>query len=169
MTKEVVVDNQKVQVPVSVPSDSFTAAGALGAGQGPTPTNEALDTNFWEWTAHLTFKHFELGSSFYVLFFLGAVPEDQNTWETAPNTIGSKFAFVNNSAAHCANCVARLEGLEEGCVPLDDGITKHSGLTHLTPGDVIPYLAENLNWRVIMVSLFVPPDSLVMILISLGR
>lgn len=163
ISREVVVEKEEAQAPVAAPPPlaqipivSFAAVTATANPASEVPStivpDHGLNSGLWDWTAHVKFKHFELNGSFSVIFFLGPVPEDHTTWETAPNTIGVRSAFVNRSAARCGNCVARSDMLEEGCVPLDDGIIKHSGLTHLGPETVVPYLTENLNWRVVMVS-----------------
>jgi tyrosinase len=55
---------------------------------------------------------------------------------------------VNSAAGHCANCRNNAELVEEGFIHLDEGIIKHSGLTHLDPNVIEPYLTRNLHWRV---------------------
>ncbi|KAF8874304.1 tyrosinase [Mucidula mucida] len=110
----------------------------------PTPP----EGDFWDWTARIEFKKYELGCSFSVLLFLGAVPEDPEDWLCSENLAGAHHAFVNSSAGRCANCRGQGDLLAEGFVHLDNAIAQHSGLGSLEPGVVEPYLTQALQWRV---------------------
>ena len=103
---------------------------------------------FWEWTARVEFKKYELGTSFSVLIFLGQVPENPREWRISPNYVGGHHAFVNSAAGSCANCSNQQDLVVEGFVHLNHAIAQHSGLTSLEPNVVEPYLTHNLHWRV---------------------
>jgi len=102
----------------------------------------------WDWSAKIHFKKYELGSSFSVLIFLGQVPEDPEEWVTSPNYVGAHYAFVNRSAARCANCTNQIDIIDEGFVHLNPAIAEHSGLGSFEPEVVHPYLEKELHWRV---------------------
>jgi len=98
-----------------------------------------------EWRAAISFERYELRGSYSILFFLGPVPEDPGIWEIAPDLISKEVVFesLTGGPSHLRNMV------ERGSVELNDGIIKHSGLAHLTPETVVPYLTKNFHWRVI--------------------
>jgi tyrosinase len=102
----------------------------------------------WEWTARIEFKKYELGTSFSVLLFLGHVPENPRELRISPNFVGGHHAFVNSAANSCTNCRHQRDLVEEGFVHLNHGIVKLSGLGSLEPDVVVPYLTQNLHWRV---------------------
>ncbi|KAF8903867.1 tyrosinase [Gymnopilus junonius] len=108
------------------------------------PPNHGL----YDWTARIEFKKYEVGTSFSVYLFLGAVPEDPEQWHTSPNYVGGHHAFVNSKAGHCANCRNQGDIVEEGFVHLNHAIVQHSGLNTLNPEAVEPYLTKELHWRV---------------------
>ncbi|KAF8964476.1 common central domain of tyrosinase-domain-containing protein [Flammula alnicola] len=84
-------------------------------GHHVVPPNQGL----FDWTARIEFKKYELGNSFSVFLFLGAVPEEPEQWHISPNFVGGHHAFVNSAAGHCANCRNQGDLLEEGFVHLN--------------------------------------------------
>jgi len=102
----------------------------------------------YDWTVRIHFKKYELGGSFAVLIFLGQVPDDPSQWRTAPTFVGSHHAFVNSAASQCDNCREQADLVNEGFVHLNSAIAERSGLSSLDPNVVVPYLKENLHWRV---------------------
>ncbi|GAW02360.1 tyrosinase [Lentinula edodes] len=107
---------------------------------------------FWEWTARVQVKKYEIGGSFKVLFFLGSVPSDPKEWATDPHFVGAFHGFVNSSAERCANCRRQQDVVLEGFVHLNEGIANISNLNSFDPIVVEPYLKENFHWRVQKVS-----------------
>jgi tyrosinase len=101
-----------------------------------------------DWTVRIHFKKYELGGSFAVLIFLGQVPEDPSQWRTAPTFVGSHHAFVNSVASRWDNGRDQEDIVNEGFVHLNSAIAERSGLSSFDPSVVIPYLKENLHWRV---------------------
>jgi tyrosinase len=83
-----------------------------------------------------------------VLIFLGDVPGDANQWRTSSSYVGGHHAFVNSAANQCGNCRKQADIVVEGFVHLNLAIAKKSGLNSYEPEKVIPYLKENLHWRV---------------------
>ncbi|KAJ7711400.1 tyrosinase [Mycena metata] len=110
--------------------------------------HNAAERIIWDWTARIQVKKYEVGGSFSVLLFLGAVPDDPTQWRTSPNFVGAHHVFANSVPDRCANCRTHRDAEVEGFVHLDDGITDHSGLGSLEPNVVEPYLTHNLHWRV---------------------
>jgi len=126
---------------------AHTAGGHAG-GASVAPPNHGL----YDWVARIQFKKFEIGTSFSVPIFLGAVPDDPKEWLTSPNFVGAHHAFVNDNPEECENCRNQADIVEEGFVHLDAAILKHSGLKSLENDVVAPYLTKELNWRVMKVS-----------------
>ena len=107
-----------------------------------------------DWTTRIHFKKYELGLSCAVLIFLGHVPENPKDWRTAPTYVGSHHSFVNSAASQCDNCRSQGEVVVEGFVHLNSYIAKKSGLSSYEPREVIPYLKNNLHWRIQAVRVF---------------
>jgi tyrosinase len=101
-----------------------------------------------DWTVRIHFKKYELGGSFAVLIFLGQVPNDPSQWRTAPTFVGSHHAFVNSAASQCDNCREQADLVVEGFVHLNSAIAERSGLSSFDPSVVVPYLTQNLHWRI---------------------
>ena len=122
--------------------DSTHVAPSVGHQAG----NPSYST--YEWTVRACFKKYELGTSFSVIFFLGAVPEDPDEWQVCDNFVGAVHAFVSSTAVYSANRTQRPDSEMEGFVHLNEGIAKHSNLSSFDPDVVVPYLTHNLHWRV---------------------
>jgi len=101
-----------------------------------------------DYTVRIQFKKFELGKSFGVLIFLGDVPNDPSHWRRCDSFVGTHYAFVNSAASQCGNCRNQAEEYSEGFVHLNSTIAKRSGLSSYEPEEVLPYLKENLHWRI---------------------
>lgn len=98
----------------------------------------------YEWTVRACFKKYELGTSFSVVFFLGNVPDDPDEWLVCSDYVGAVHAFVSGGG----NRGHRPDTEIEGFVHLNEAIAKHSHLGSLEPSVVVPYLKQNLHWRV---------------------
>jgi tyrosinase len=107
-----------------------------------------------DWTVRIHFKKYELGGSFAVLIFLGEVPGDASQWRTSRSLVGSHHAFVNSAASQCDNCRDQADLVVEGFVHLNSAIAAKSGLSSYEPDVVIPYLKDNLHWRIQAVRAF---------------
>ena len=138
--KEAVVTAAAAHVPLAGP-------GHPAVAEALTPPN----LGFFDWTARIEFKKYELNDSFAVLLFLGEVPTDPHDWLVSPNYVGSHYAFVNTSASQCANCVSQADLVVEGFVHLNEAIIKHAGFSSLDASVVEPYLKQNLHWKVFKV------------------
>jgi tyrosinase len=107
-----------------------------------------------DWSTRINVKKYELSGSFTVLIFIGEVPEDPSQWGTSASFVGSHYAFVNGVAAQCDNCRSQADLVVEGYVHLTSTLAGQPGLTSYEPGVVIPYLKDNLNWRIQAVRVF---------------
>jgi tyrosinase len=136
------------QVPVSAHPAAVSVSSQQGHHVQPAHDLTPPNQGFFDWTARIEFKKYELGTSFSVLLFLGVVPEDPKQWAVSPNFVGALHAFVNSKAGQCANCRNQNHLVQEGFVHLNQAIVQHSGLDSLNPHVVEPYLRKELHWRV---------------------
>jgi tyrosinase len=115
--------------------------------QKPEHGEEAAPNVVLEWTSRVHFKKHELGGGFAVLIFLGEVVEDPEQWRTSRSFVGAHHAYV--SAASLYGGGQALAGaVSEGFVQLNAAIAERSGLSSYEPDEVVPYLKDNLDWRI---------------------
>jgi tyrosinase len=107
------------------------------------------------------------GKMFTIHIFLGDVSETLPPAPDYPNLVGQVFNFsaaveINDSGAGCGNCIRQQADKTKttGRIVLtnslitrwkhkQDAIDGESGsLASMNPEDVIPYLKDNLDWRV---------------------
>jgi tyrosinase len=137
---------------LSVFAGAPSATDSLARGpSAPAPELIPPNRGLYEWTARVECKQFEIPISYLVAIFLGEIPDDPKEWQVSPNYIGSHYAFVNSAAKECENCRNKTDVIIEGYVHLNRAIVKSSGLKSLEPKAVLPYLSENLHWRVLKV------------------
>ncbi|KAI1794978.1 hypothetical protein LXA43DRAFT_1058946 [Ganoderma leucocontextum] len=129
----------------------------LYAPHGTNPTTSADNSDessvqsTWKWSARVRVQRFQLERSFQVLVFLGSVPEDPSEWVGAPSFVGAFGAFVNGTAAQCANCQVLVDVVTEGCVHLNRALFRNYDVRTFNPEDVSPRLKDHLDWRIQMV------------------
>ena len=102
-----------------------------------------------EWTARIRCNECELGGSFSVLIFIGMVPDDPKQWGSSPSCVGIHDVYVGKTSRDNAS---QEEAEVEGFVALNEGLLKHYGVNELTPNVVVPFLKNELHWRVQNVS-----------------
>jgi tyrosinase len=107
-----------------------------------------------DWTARISFKKHELSGRFFVLIFLGEVPKDPSQWHTSRSLVGLHYTFVNSAASQCNNCRNQADVVMGSFVHLNKAIAERSGLSSYEPSMVVPYLKDNLNWRIQAVRVF---------------
>jgi tyrosinase len=107
-----------------------------------------------DWACRIHCKKYELSGSYWVLAFLGQVPDDPSQWRSCPSFVGGHYVFANSSADQCANCRGQADVVSEGFVHLNEAIASRSGLSSYEPSVVTPYLKDNLHWRVQAVRAF---------------
>ena len=124
----------------------------------------AQDATIYNWMARIRSKRFELGGGYFILIFLGDIPDNPEEWQSAPSFVGEHFVFVNSYADWCRNCHEQANHVVEGFVHLNDRLkevthaSNDSDLVLLKLGNIIPYLENNLRWRIQAVcsSVFLP-------------
>ncbi|KAF8964512.1 hypothetical protein BDZ97DRAFT_889457 [Flammula alnicola] len=118
------------------------------AGHGHDPNISQTQSgppskDIWEWTARIHASKSELGCSYNVIIFLGQVPDDPEEWLVSTHLVGKHAVLLGGNNHH------RSGGyITEGFVHLNPAIVKRSGLGSLEPEDVVPYLTNELQWRV---------------------
>ena len=109
-----------------------------------------------EWTARIRCKVSELSDSHYVLLFLspvsGPIPENPAEWRSAPPFVGSCHFFVNSFISSCDNCQNNANQITEGFVHLNHVLAQRLNLASLDPSVIVPFLKENLHWRILKAS-----------------
>lgn len=118
-----------------------------------SPSSNPASNTYYDWTARIRFKKYELNGSFSVLLFLGSpIPSSTHAaqWRASPAFVGAHHAFVNSAAGQCENCRAQAEAdvVVEGFVHLNGALARRSGLGSFEPEVVVPYLRRELAWRV---------------------
>jgi len=132
-------------------SISHTAHDAISGGHGTKTALSArapvggLSNILRNWTARIRCNQHELGDNFSVLLFLVQVPEDPTEWLTSPNFVGSFNTHVDNAYG---NQRSQSDGVE-GFVHLNNAIMGFSDQNSLEPAVVVPFLTNNLHWRVL--------------------
>lgn len=99
-----------------------------------------------DWTARISFNKYELGGRFFVLIFLGEVPEDHSQWHTSRSLVGLHYVYF--AASQCDNSRDQADVVIGSSVHLNGAIAKRSSLSSYDPSVVVPYLKDNLNWRI---------------------
>ena len=107
-----------------------------------------------EWLANLRIENFAVDGSFNVHFFLGEFSQDPANWTQDGNLVGTHGVFsVAIGKTGCQNCIQDKEtdAVVSGGVSLTNALLER-GLSDLEPETVVPYLKDNLEWRVQTVS-----------------
>jgi tyrosinase len=127
----------------------------------------APNNRYNEWIVNIRALKHGLDQTFRVMVFLGPLsapssssspssidatttsPED---WDLDPNCVG-RVSILGQSEIHCSKCRSDKDNalVVSGTVPLTTALLAHvvaGRLASLEPADVVPYLRENLAWRV---------------------
>ncbi|PMD13322.1 Di-copper centre-containing protein [Hyaloscypha hepaticicola] len=105
-----------------------------------------------EWIANIQVKKFAINAPFFVHIFLGTFNPDPASWSFDPNLVGTHFIFVKGLSAitnSCGNCDP--DQMVSGTIPLTHALLKYvnnGDLKSLDPGDVTPFLSQNLKYRI---------------------
>jgi len=111
--------------------------------------NDDVD-QWYNWTARIRVKKFELGRSFSVLIFLGEVPKESKDWLGSNNLVGIHHVFANSASGECENCSSNINLIHEGFIHLNRHILRvKPNQTAFDPETIKPYLKDNLHWRTI--------------------
>ncbi|KAG9029812.1 hypothetical protein FS837_003464 [Tulasnella sp. UAMH 9824] len=146
---------------LAAPAAAAAPAAPAAAAAAAAPADSQVQVHvaglgllkYYEWSARVHAKKFELGGSYSVLIFLGPVPDDPKQWRTSPSYVGAHHVFANSRMEDCENCRRNSTENVEGFVSLNEAIAAHSGLNSFEPSVVEPYLKKELSWRVQKASL----------------
>lgn len=100
-----------------------------------------------EWSVRVRTSKFALGGSYSVLVFLGDVPEDPSAWFKSTSYAGAHYVFSSGGGSGEGS-----DTLTQGFVSLDTSLAARSDLDPNNPKVVVPYLVNNVHWRVQKVS-----------------
>lgn len=149
--------------PELLPEGGAASGGSLSALSGVTQGLLASDPAaalIPNWTVRIRCNQYEIGGSFSIVLFLLDVPTQPGGYHTSSNYAGAFHAFVNDVAAECTNCQNQAEAGVEGFVHIDDAILdafkrleQSPDITQLAkkldPSAVVPFLKDNLHWRIL--------------------
>jgi tyrosinase len=107
-----------------------------------------------EWITNIRVPKHGLGGSFQVHIFIRDVPPDHSSWVVHDNNVGT-YAVLGSDrqTTGCEKCQsdADRELIVTGIIILTEALIDRvtaGELRSLTPEDVVPYLKENLHWRI---------------------
>ncbi|KAK6539639.1 hypothetical protein TWF694_009845 [Orbilia ellipsospora] len=133
--------------PQSTLRDTATSKRALQNRAGNTP-QLVRDKKYHEWTTNVRINKYVTPGSYLINIFIGE-PTKGLLWTDDPNFVGSFYIFSMNGTCH--GCAPK--SIITGSVPLTKlliACAKQGHINDLTPNSVIPYLKDNLTWRVQM-------------------
>ncbi|KAK4694225.1 hypothetical protein P7C71_g3323, partial [Lecanoromycetidae sp. Uapishka_2] len=107
-----------------------------------------------EWLVNIQIENFAVDGSFFVHIFLGDFSPNPVYWTQDGNLVGTHSVFSSAvGKTGCENCLQdkKNNAVVSGGVSLTRALVQ-KGLRDLEPERVIPYLKENLHWRVQMAS-----------------
>jgi len=127
----------------------------------PPPTEEPQEEHpdyvvtpdtYQDWIVNVTIEKYALNGSGRVCFFVGPeneIPENPADWYTCPIYVGAFTIFAQDpEITECGNCQGQAETGHRigGTVHLTKCLIRNR--ISLADGDPVPYLKENLHWRV---------------------
>lgn len=125
----------------------------------PVIRDLAPDRKYLEWLVNIKAEKHALGGEYSVTVFLGPVEEQEVIlWPISPNFVGTSAPFGQTGDTECGKCRDdQREHLQiTGQIPLTLALIERY-LAQIVPDigvdTVVPYLRENLHWRVQSVSL----------------
>lgn len=154
VNKELPATTEQLQDIVSkLPSDK----ALLEKSQGPKKPylrDLAPDNKYLEWITNIKSEKHALDGSYSVHIFLGP-PEETNVelWPVSPTHVGTFAPLGQPKTTHCIRCQDGQRGHTEvtGQIPLTVALVERylAGIIpDLTPTTVVPYLREQLHWRI---------------------
>lgn len=121
---------------------------------------EITDGKHREYLANIVSQKFALNGSFAVYIFMGEFDDTALAWPLSPNLVGTHAVFAALSSADAANnpqVRRRQDGSPipvTGTMPLTSMLlakVEAGELSCMDPDTVVPYLKDNLGWRIGMV------------------
>lgn len=112
------------------------------------------DDHYREWVANIRVKKYALNGPFFIHIFLGEFNPDPFSWSFEPNLVGTHCILARSDGAYCVPCSSNEQ--VTGTIPLTSAlldVISQGKLNGLDPSEVVPFLQQNLAWRVTLVSL----------------
>lgn len=116
----------------------------------------APKNKYLEWLINVKAAKHVMDGNYTVHFFLG--PQDESRvalWAATPTHVGTFAPLGQRSTTNCKKCQAAQadETQVTGQVPLTLALMERylagiAGVNDLTPASIVPYLTNNLRWRV---------------------
>ena len=99
------------------------------------------------------FSRNALNGSFTLMFFLGEVNDSAANWRNEPNLAATNHIFTAPTQL-CANCADQALAQEtyndsEFLTPMLQDLVDKGRLPDLSVSTIVPYLKQNLHWRVL--------------------
>lgn len=126
----------------------------------PSLAHLAPDNKYTEWLVNVrVMKHGLAGQSFRVQIFLGPIDDSSPTsWPTSASSVGRVSILGRLPETECAKCRADTAAglMVSGTVPLTMALLREiveggeAGLEGLGEEEVVPFLREQLGWKVTM-------------------
>lgn len=126
-----------------------------------TAPEDIIDGRNRQYLANILSQKFALNGSYGIYLFMGDFDDDPASWPQSPNLVGTHAVFAALSTADAAsNPQARTKRDGSlihvtGAMPLTSMLLAKvdaGDISCMNPETVIPYLTDNLHWRVGMVS-----------------
>ena len=106
-------------------------------GPNAPKRRRALDTKSnYQYFINIKFDSTQLYEPLQIHFFVGTVPQSSNSWATAPNLVGTFPAM------------SHTDNTQVGQVVLTNRLNRVQ-IPTLSPRNVVPYLQNNLKYRVV--------------------
>jgi tyrosinase len=111
-------------------------------------------SSYYEWIANIRVEKYAVKTTFFIHIFLGDFTDDYMKWGEDPNLIGSHVVFGTNlDHTGCERCLQsnHKQKLVTGTIPLTGALGDKLGagkIANLNPDLVVPYLKDNLHWRI---------------------
>ena len=113
----------------------------------------APDNTYTEWIVGVRAIKHGLGQTYRVIVFLGDISPNPADWDLEYNCVGRVTVLGRSPNSQCEKCERDRDAslTITGTVPLTSALLQDitaGRLSSLEPAEVVPYLRENLKWRV---------------------
>ncbi|OCL03657.1 Di-copper centre-containing protein, partial [Glonium stellatum] len=152
--KKVTANTSEMMTLVSKMPDTQTLIQNSVGPSKPFIRDLAPDNKYLEWLVNLKAEKHALDGTFTVHIFLGPVEEENvYLWPASPNHVGTFATFGQSQDTGCGKCQQdqRDHTQVTGQIPLTLALVERylAGiLPDLGEDSVVPYLTQNLHWRV---------------------
>jgi tyrosinase len=144
------------QKPLAPSQGKEPADSPSSPGTAPIPDSLkhlAPNGEYTEWIVNVRAVKHVLGQTYRVLVFLGSINPDPRAWDLEYNCVGRVTVLGRSTTTGCAKCRddAAQRLCVTGSVPLTSALLQDivaGRLQDLSRDSVVPYLKQELKWRV---------------------